>query len=228
MYSYDDARELLDCIKNDNKSNKFDELKEYKDYIIMFYNNFKNNTEGLRLLINIIAKHPSKFTSLSGNFINTLINTDHHNYGCYTLYPIKALYLLFGEYPKLDYEYSLTFNLLLDCYEFYELEVLKNIKEYFKVIDSMKFKVCKNSDGNLQYNYHILLRYIGSYCYYNNINPEEIINYANFFIDNYDQIINILDVNQLNKDDLAISFEGEKFFINFYHANNEKTLKKIE
>ena len=89
-----------------------------------------------------------------------------------------------------------------------------------KYIDEEKYRT-------FQYNNHVLVGYITSYCYYNNYEPERIKDLVAYFLNNYEQLINIMDVNGMTREELTIDKSGLNYYIDYYNKNKDKKELKI-
>lgn len=236
----DDLLQLYNCIVLGNYKG-FEKYEKYHCYFEKFYANFCTNTNYLATLVYLLDKYYGKFRmaeKVNVDVIDAILEADRMQLvGISTGDAINALGLLLNrqEYP-FDYNYYKYFKVLfdaankLDCEEFGEVNKYRKVSNEVRgyVITKYKNMVDEGKYNNFQYNYYMLVLFATSYAYYMNYEPEKISDIVDFFIRNYEQIINIFDVNGFTKEDLSLNTDGLSYYMHYYEKNNEKDkLKRI-
>ena len=230
-----DISELYECIINDNYRS-FPEFEKYNYYFELFFNNYNRDLSALNELVELLELYNKDMDKLSREFMMGLKVQDQIQLGFATNAPIYALGLLFDKsrYP-FNYDYYRYFKVLFGATEKIRKKSLQGINKYRDIyetiIDYDSFESSKKIDQdnyhNFQFNYHMLVNYAFSYAYYMNYEPERVKRIIEYFVKNYEQIINNFDVNGLTREDLVISKQGLNYYIDFYKMNNQKQELKV-
>lgn len=230
IYNADEIVKIYNCIVNKDYSN-YKELEKYHNYFFYFHECFKRDLRYLKALIELLDDNYDKIGPCNIEFINDLILKDQLNFGYIRGDAVGAFVILYDRkaYP-FYYDYYRYFQILFDTCRQYQDERYKEVNKYREVYQEA-IKMDKHVDEgkyrSFQYNNHVLIGYITSYCYYNNYEPERIKDLVTYFFNNYEQIINIMDVNGMTKDELAINKSGLNYFIDYYNKNKDKKELKI-
>lgn len=222
--------DIFECIAVHDYS-KYPELEKYHDYFFYFRDCYIRDLGKLRILIQFLEENYDKIGQCNIEFINDLILHDQLNYGyirgdaigAFMIFHDKKAYPFFSNY----YRY---FQILFDTCKEYQDEKYNEINKYRlayeeainmdKHVDEVKYR-------DFQYNNHILIGYITSYCYYNDYAPERIKDLVSYFFNNYEQLINIMDVNGFTREGFTLTMAGLNYFINYYNNNKDKKEFKV-
>ena len=230
VYNESEISEIYNCIVDKNYS-KYKELEKYHNYFFYFLECYKRDLRNLRYLIELLDDNYDKIGPCNIEFINDLILHDQLNYGYIKGDAIGAFVILYNRkaYP-FYYDYYRFFQVLFDTCKEYQDDKYKEVNKYReayleaikmdKYIDEEKYRT-------FQYNNHVLVGYITSYCYYNNYEPEKIKDLVTYFLNNYEQLINIMDVNGMTREELTIDKSGLNYYIDYYKKNKDKKELKI-
>ena len=229
-YNVDEIVKIYNCIVNKDYSN-YKELEKYHNYFFYFHECFKRDLRYLKALIELLDDNYDKIGPCNIEFINDLILKDQLNFGYIRGDAVGAFVILYDRkaYP-FYYDYYRYFQILFDTCRQYQDERYKEVNKYREVYQEaikMDKRVDEGKYRSFQYNNHVLIGYITSYCYYNNYEPERIKDLVTYFFNNYEQIINIMDVNGMTKDELTINKSGLNYFIDYYNKNKDKKELKI-
>ncbi len=230
-----DISELYECIINDNFK-RFPNLEKYRYFFELFFNNYNRDYRSLDELVKILDLYYKDINKLSREFVEDIKVQDQLQLGYATSAPIYALGLLFDKdrYP-FNYDYYKWFKILFVATGSYKKkykEVNKYRDIYDQVIDFSSLECCKaiNQDNyrNFQFNYHMLTNYALAYSYFKSYEPERIKEIVEYFVKNYEQLINNFEVNGLTREELVISKQGLDYYMEYYNnINKHKELKSI-
>lgn len=230
VYNESEISEIYNCIIERNYS-KYKGLEKYHNYFFYFLECFKRDLRYLRALIELLDDNYDKIGPCNIEFINDLILRDQLNFGYINGDAVGAFVILYDRkaYP-FYYDYYRYFQVLFDTCKEYQDDKYKEVNKYreaYQEAIKMDKHVDEEKYRTFQYNNHVLIGYITSYCYYNNYEPERIKDLVIYFFNNYEQLINIMDVNGMTKDELTITKSGLNYFIDYYNKNKDKEILKV-
>ena len=231
-----DIDHLYACILTDDFDEEYSEFAKYSYYFDLFWENYRRNPIDVLTHIDIFEKYYDKMERLDENFYKLLINSDIIDAGgVHTNSPIYAVALLFNnKYMDFSYEYYKAFKILASTCSF-EPSKYPYINGFYEELNKLLYSKTKTNYPideeryrNLEFNYHMVLGHAMAYCYYMGYKPEKMKEIMEFFIKNYQQIINSFEVNGLTREDLIINKKGLSYFTEYYESNADKgTLKPI-
>lgn len=230
-----DVSELYECIINNNFKS-FPNLEKYNYFFELFFNNYNRDFRSLDELVRLLKLYSKDINNLSREFIEEIKVQDQLQLGYSTKAPIYALGLLFDRKRySFDYDYYKYFKILfgaasLNKKKFKEVNKYREIYEHIKDFSSLECSKTINQDNyrNFQFNYHMLANYALAYSYYMNYEPERIKEIVEYFVKNYEQLINNFEVNGLTREELVISKQGLDYYMQFYNKNKSREkLKSI-
>ncbi len=228
---------LFGSILSNRYEDEYKEYGKYHYYFELFFGNYSNSHIDLLEYIEVFDAFYNQMETLNRDFYEKIINVDLVQHGgVHSKSPLYAIPILFDKkYYNFDSTYYEAFKVLFSACEFMKKrKVFKEVNKYHDMYrevlysDSLRNSVDEEKYRNFQFNYHMIVGYATAYCYYMSYEPERLKDIVSFFVRNYEQIINIFELNGLTREDFVINKNGLSYFTEYYENNGSKgTLRTI-